>query len=103
MLQSLCVACTMLRTALFMLLTLFFCGGILCGGTQMITSIIICAVTVLAMIASILFFPKLRIKKLNISLYWVIALVGAVILLIVKRQYLPEVGKAMIADNAINP
>ena len=69
----------------------------------MITSIIICAVTVVLMIASILFFPKLRIKKLNISLYWVIALAGAVILLIVKRQYLPEVGKAMIENTAVNP
>lgn len=69
----------------------------------MITSIVICAVTVAAMIASILFFPKLRIKKLNISLYWVIALVGAVVLLIVKREYLPEVGKAMVANTAINP
>ena len=69
----------------------------------MITSIVICAVTVILMIASILFFPKLRIKKLNISLYWVIALVGAVILLIVKRQYLSGVGQAMIANTAINP
>ena len=69
----------------------------------MLTSIIICAVTVAAMIASILFFPKLRIKKLNISLYWVIALVGAVILLIVKRQYAADVGQSMIADTAINP
>ena len=69
----------------------------------MITTIIICAVTVALMIASILFFPKLRIKKLNISLYWVIALVGAVILLIVKRQYDPEVGKSLIANTAINP
>ena len=69
----------------------------------MITSIIICAVTVLFMILSILFFPKLRVKKLNISLYWVIALIGAVVLLIVKRQYLPAVGNAMIAKTAINP
>lgn len=69
----------------------------------MITSIIICAVTVLLMIASILFFPKLRIKKLNISLYWVIALIGAIVLAIVKMQYLPAVGKAIIADTAVNP
>ena len=69
----------------------------------MITSVIICAVTVVAMIASILFFPKLRLKKVNISLYWVIALIGAVVLLIVKRQYAPEVGGALIADTAINP
>ena len=69
----------------------------------MITSIIICAVTIVLMIASILFFPKLRVKKLNISLYWVIALIGATVLLIVKRQYLPAVGKSMIAATAINP
>ena len=69
----------------------------------MLTSIIICAVTVVLMIASILFFPKLRIKKLNIDLYWVIALTGAVVLLIVKRQYLPAVGQSMIANTAINP
>ena len=69
----------------------------------MIISIIICAVTVVSMILSILFFPKLRIKKLNISLYWVIALIGAVILLIVKHEHLPAVGQAMIASTAINP
>ena len=69
----------------------------------MIASVIICAVTVAAMIASILFFPKLRIKKLNISLYWVIALVGAAVLLIVKRQYAVEVGEALVANTAINP
>ena len=69
----------------------------------MITSIIICAVTIVLMIASILFFPKLRIGKLNISLYWVIALIGAIVLSIVKLQYLPAVGKAMISNTAINP
>ena len=69
----------------------------------MIVSIIICAVTVTLMIASILFFPKLRIKKLNISLYWVIALSGAVVLLIVKRQYLPALGQSLVANTAINP
>ena len=69
----------------------------------MIVSIVICAVTVAAMIASILFFPKLRIKKLNISLYWVIALVGAAVLLIVKRQYITEVGQSLVANTAINP
>lgn len=69
----------------------------------MIASIIICAVTVVAMIASILFFPKLRIKKLNISLYWAIALVGAVVLLIVRNQHTPAVWEALTANTAINP
>lgn len=69
----------------------------------MIISIIICAVTVVLMISSILFFPKLRVKKLNISLYWVIALLGAVVLLIVKNGHIWAVGQAMIANTAINP
>ena len=69
----------------------------------MITSIIICAVTVVLMILSILFLPKLRIKKLNISPYWVIALLGAIVLLIVKSEHLSAVGQAMVANTAINP
>lgn len=69
----------------------------------MLTSIIIFAVTVVAMIASILFFPALRIKNFTISLYWVIALVGAAVLLIVKHQYLPDVGRSLIANTPINP
>lgn len=69
----------------------------------MITSIIICAVTVVLMILSILFLPKLRIKKLNISPYWVIALLGAIVLLIVKSEQLSAVGQAMVANTAINP
>ena len=69
----------------------------------MITAIVICAVTVVLMISSILFFPKLRIKKFNISLYWVISLIGAIVLLIVKNDHVAAVGQAMIADTAINP
>ena len=83
-------------------LTSAFYGAILYC-VPMITAIIICAVTVALMIASILFYPKLRIKKLNISLYWVIALSGAIILLIVKRQYISDVGQSLIANTAINP
>ena len=59
----------------------------------MITAIVICAVTVVLMISSILFFPKLRIKKFNISLYWVIALVGVIALLIVKHEHVAAVGQ----------
>ena len=69
----------------------------------MIASIIICAVTVVLMIASILFLPKLRIRKLNISPYWAVALLGAVVLLIVKTEHISAVGQAMIANTAINP
>ncbi len=69
----------------------------------MLASIIICAVTVVLMIACILFVPKLKIGKLKIRPYWVVVLIGAVILLCVNWRLLPEVGSALIANTAVNP
>ena len=65
--------------------------------------IIVFAVTCLCMILGVLFLPKLKIGKLRIDTYWLIALVGAAVVLIFGRNYAAEIGKAMIADTAINP
>ncbi len=69
----------------------------------MILSIVICAITCIAMILSILFFPKLRIGKISIDTYWIITLVGAAILLACGKADISTVGKALISDTAINP
>ncbi|MDE7439250.1 MAG: hypothetical protein K2N23_01895 [Clostridia bacterium] len=69
----------------------------------MILSIIICAVTCIAMILSILFFPKIKIGKISIDTYWIITLVGAAVLLACGQADLSTVGKALISDTAINP
>ncbi|MCH5162790.1 MAG: hypothetical protein J1G38_04800 [Clostridiales bacterium] len=55
------------------------------------------------MICSILFFPKLKIGKISLDTYWLITIVGAVFALIFGGAEIATVGKALIADTAINP
>ncbi|MCM1295359.1 MAG: SLC13 family permease [Muribaculaceae bacterium] len=55
------------------------------------------------MILSILFFPKLKIRKITVDTYWLITLVGAALVLIFGGADVQKVGEALIADTAINP
>ena len=69
----------------------------------MILSLIICGITCIAMILSILFFPKIKIGKISVDTYWIITLTGAIILLACGKADIVTVGKALISDTAINP
>jgi len=69
----------------------------------MVAALIIFIITIVAMIASVLFFPKIKIGKLHIDTYWLITLSGAVILLCCGLADIKAVGQALIADTAINP
>ncbi len=69
----------------------------------MLATVLICAATILLMIAAILFFPKIKLGKLSISTYWLVTLLGAAVLLICGLGDIKAVGKALIADTAINP
>lgn len=69
----------------------------------MIAAIVICAATIITMICGILFFPKIRIGKLNIDSFWVITLIGAAICLAVVKVDFPALGSALVADTAVNP
>lgn len=66
-------------------------------------AISVAAVTCLAMIAAVLFFPKIKIGKLAISSYWLITLLGAAVLLISGTVNLKSVAAALVADSSINP
>lgn len=69
----------------------------------MIYSVLVFAATVVAMICGILFFPKLKIGRVRVESYWVITLAGAVLTLAFGRVDLAGVGRALIADTAVNP
>lgn len=69
----------------------------------MVLSLIICGITCVAMILSILLFPKIKIGKISIDTYWIITLVGAAVLLACGKADIVTVGKALISDTAINP
>ncbi len=65
--------------------------------------VIICCVTCLLMILSVLFFPKLRIGKIKLDTYWIITVVGAVLCLIFGGADIAKVGEALIENTAVNP
>ena len=69
----------------------------------MLAAILICCFTCLAMIASIIFFPRLKIGKIKLDTYWIITLIGAAILLIFGQVDMQSVGSALVADNSVNP
>ena len=65
--------------------------------------IIISAVTVILMIASVLIKPNIEIKGKSISIYWMIVLVGALVLMISGLVPFGEAFRGMTADTSINP
>ena len=52
---------------------------------------------------SILFFPSLRVRGKEIGTYWIIALLGAVVLIAARLVPIAEIGTGITADSAINP
>lgn len=69
----------------------------------MIATIIIASITFVGVIASILFFPHIHIGKFRLDTYWMIALVGAIVLLACGFAPIREVGEQLISDGSINP
>ena len=48
----------------------------------MILPIVVGGVTCLTMILGVLFFPQIKIKKLKLDSYWVVVLLGALLLIL---------------------
>ncbi len=69
----------------------------------MVLPIILSLITFVIMIFSILFFPKIKLFKFEIDTYWIVTLIGAIAVLAFSPTKPQTVGKALIADTAINP
>lgn len=69
----------------------------------MIATIVISIVTFILVILSILLFPHIRIGKFRLDTYWIIALLGAIILLSFQFASIEDVGSQLISNNSINP
>lgn len=69
----------------------------------MIATIIIASITFLLVILSILFFPHIQIKKVRLDTYWLIALFGAIILLISRLSPIENVWNQLTSNTPINP
>ena len=69
----------------------------------MIATLIISIITFLSITASILFFPTITIKEKRISLYWVIALLGAVLLISTLLVPIDVIYNKLTENSEVNP
>lgn len=69
----------------------------------MILTVLIASLTCLCIILSVLFFPEVRIGKKKIGVYWIIALIGAILLLVCRRISPSALWSGLTAQTAINP
>lgn len=69
----------------------------------MITTLAISTITFLPIAISLFLFPKIKIGKFAIATYWLIALVGATILLLTQQAPIQEVFNELTADTKVNP
>ena len=69
----------------------------------MITTFIISIITFLLITLSILFLPSIKIGKIKIGTYWIIALIGASILLAFSFAPIGEVFSQLTNNSSVNP
>ena len=69
----------------------------------MVATIIIAGLTFLGITLSILFFPHIRIKKVKLDTYWLIAVTGAILLVATALCPINEIGASWTSSNAVNP
>ena len=69
----------------------------------MIATLSIASLTCLSIILSVLFFPEIRVGRKRIGLYWIIALLGALILLVTRRISPSALWAGLTAQTAVNP
>ena len=63
--------------------------------------IVICVFSVLTL--SILFFPSVKVGKVKMGTYWLVALFGAILLLTVGLAPVGKVSESLTANTEINP
>lgn len=59
--------------------------------------------TCLLMILGVLFFPTLKLGKLRLGSYWIVALAGASLMLLTRQVDVGTVVESILRDDAINP
>ncbi len=69
----------------------------------MITTIIISAITVVAMIFTVLLKPYIEKGRIRIGLYWVVCLAGAIAILISGELPLKQAFEGITANTSVNP
>ena len=69
----------------------------------MLAASIIAGVTFAALTLSVVFFPTVKFRHVKIGLYWVIALIGAIVLFASGLVSPAAVTESFLTDSAVNP
>ena len=69
----------------------------------MVPTLVISITTFILIALSILFFPNIKLGKVKLGTYWIIALIGAVLLLSFSLAPIQEVFKELSNPNSVNP
>lgn len=69
----------------------------------MVATLIITLITCLGIVVTSVAFPSIKIKKFNLNLYWAIALLGAIIILVTGLLPFNELWEGLTNKNSINP
>ena len=69
----------------------------------MVLTIIIASIIFLLIAISAFLFPSLKIKRIRFDTYWVIALIGAIILLISNLSPIDKVIDSLFSNSEVNP
>ncbi len=56
----------------------------------MVLTIIISIITILALIISVIKFPEIKIKKIKLQTFWVVSLIGAILIVVTNRLSIKE-------------
>ena len=69
----------------------------------MVPTILISVLTCICLILSIIFFPKIKIFKKEFNTYWIISIIGALLILLFNCISIKEVLNGLLNDSSINP
>lgn len=69
----------------------------------MLAPLIVFVITCVVMIVSVLLFSKLKIGRIEIGVYWIITVIGAVIVFLCSNTDAEKIGAALASENEINP
>ena len=69
----------------------------------MIATVIIAVLTCVCLILSVLFFPKIKLFKKELDTYWLVCLIGALLVIAFGGISIKEVFAGLTNDSSINP
>ena len=69
----------------------------------MVTTLVIAVLTCVFLILSVLIFPKIKIGKISINTYWIVCLIGAILMVLFRVISFDDIYYSLTIDSSINP